>query len=52
MILPPLQKYSPKGLLFHLIGDLKTYQPFFHAPVKLMITTQTNGYLNAGVPYK
>ena len=35
MILPPLQKYSPKGLLFHRIGDLTTFKTFFHTPIKL-----------------
>ena len=42
MILPPLQKYSPKGLLFHHTGDLKTFKTFFHAPVIFMIVALTS----------
>ena len=42
MILPPLQKYSPKGLLFHRLGDLETFKTFFHAPIKLMIVALTS----------
>ena len=40
--LPPLQKYSPKGLLFHRLGDLKTFKTFFHTPIKLMIVALTS----------
>ena len=42
MILPPLQKYSPKGLLFHRLGDLTTFKTFFHTPIKLMIVALTS----------
>ena len=42
MSLPPLLKYSPRGLLFHRSGDLKTFKPFFHAPTKLTIVALTS----------
>ena len=35
MIPPPLQKYSPKGLLFHHIGDLKTFKNLLSRPCKI-----------------
>ena len=42
MILPHLQKYSPKGLLFHRIEDLKIFKTLFYAPIKLTMVALTS----------